>query len=90
MFSNILSLAQIVNSLSINILELDWLKSKKLMHKDDTFLTSQAHIQAFAFEFILVLVQPYWFLYKLTYSDTKYNEHTRHLQFQINDALTVL
>jgi hypothetical protein len=66
MFSNILSLFQCYNSFIIDTLTIDWLKSKKQIHKDET-LYSTGYYKWFILKCIFVLLQPYWFMYGMTF-----------------------
>ena len=65
-----------------------WLKSKMQIHKDETFYTTGLY-KGYLVHCFFNLIQPYWFLYGQTFPD-KYNEHTKDIVFQVNDALTVI
>ena len=71
---------------------MNWLKSRMQIHKDETFFTTGMY-KDYLFKCIFILVQPYYFLYGITYIDY-YNEHTNFEKngtiFQINDVLTVM
>lgn len=88
LISNVLSLFQISNAFTVKMLELNWLKSKKKLHQDETLFTTGFYKPLIASS-LLVVIQPYWFLYGETYRDY-YNEHSADLHFQINDVLLVL
>jgi len=64
-----------------------WLKTKRVIHLDETFFTTGIY-QDFLTICIGVLIQPYWFLQGRTFRD-KFNEFSREIEFQVNDALTV-
>lgn len=89
LLSNIVTLFQIVNALSIRLIEIKWLKSSHAIDNLETFFSSEAY-KWFSFDIVVALVQPYWFLMGVTYKNTKYNEHTQNILFQVNDGLTVL
>lgn len=80
MFSNVLSLFQIANSLLIYITELKWMKARGLVHYSDDLITSGL-INGFYLQIFMTLVQPYWFLYGVNYSNSYSNEHTMGLLF---------
>lgn len=82
--SNILSLPLILNQVAMFLLELEYLKSKRILHKNDTFYSS-GYLNKLMFTTVCTLVQPCWFLYGTTTTDTKYNEHTVDIKFQLND-----
>lgn len=65
-----------------------WLKSKQQIHKDETLITT-GYYKLFATDCIFIILQPYWFLMDISYKDS-FNEHSKDLLFQLNDALTVL
>ena len=67
---------------------MSWMKSKMQIHKDETFVTTGLY-KGYLIHCFFNLIQPYWFLYGDTFPD-KYNEHTRDILFQVNDALTVI
>ena len=75
LLSNIVTLFQIVNALSIRLIEIKWLKSSHAIDNLETFFSSEAY-KWFSFDIVVALVQPYWFLMGVTYKNTKYNEHT--------------
>jgi hypothetical protein len=78
--SNCLSVLQLVNGVAILHMQMDWQKSKKAIHEDDTLLTTGEY-KTIILIFLDVLIQPYWFLSWKTYQDTKYNEFTLDLYF---------
>jgi len=88
MLANILSLFQVYNSLVICQLRMTWMKTQRVIHLDENLFTTGLY-KDFVFQCLCILVQPYWFLQGSTFKDS-YNENTKDLDFEVNDALTVL
>ena len=84
MLSNFLAIPLILNQVAMYLLEMEYFKSKRLLHKNDTFY-STGYLRKLLFTSLCTLIQPYWFLYGTTTTDTKYNEHTVDIKFQLND-----
>jgi len=78
----------IPNLYSTNRLILQSLKVKRQIHKNQTFTGSMLFVP-FLLESAMLLVQPYWVLTDVTYKDTKYNEWTQDIRYQVNDLLLV-
>lgn len=55
MISNALSIFQISNAFSVKVLELNWLKSKKKLHQDETLLTTGFYKPLVASSFFIVV-----------------------------------
>ena len=88
MFSNGLSVFQCYNAYIIQLLKIDWLKSKLQIHRDENIFTTGL-FNWYLVTVMFVALQPYWFLHGLKFKDM-YNEDSGDQQFQVNDVMTVL
>ena len=83
--ANLISFLQLPNFFFLGSLQLAWEKSKRYVYKEQSFC-SRSYLGYVLLNCLLAFCQPWWFMHKWTFVDY-YNEHSKDLMFQYNDAL---